>query len=348
MNAALRDDECELEPIRFELPGAAWARLRSHLGPPGVNQQVWDASFAYLVSPTELAELVDHWRDDFELPRRLLELPSFQARALGQRLRFVHGRSRLPAPLPLLMLHGFSGSPLELGALAPLLADRGIDVVCPALPGFGSSCASASDFARACAVLMRALGYERYAVHGSDLGARLALELAAVDRARVAAAHVTHVAAYPSEAPSELAALTAGEKAQLARLTELHEELCFLLPRTPVEELAFALSRLDGVDSRCPRLREDLLSNLTLTLMLGEREARIASYRAMSLAPATPSDVPIAVHALPLGAPTLRRFADRTHRIVELHELAQGGPAPGVEQPESLADALTAFCERLR
>src|ERR1041384_8501827 len=79
MNADLRNHGRELEPTRLGLPQAAWARLRSHLGPPGVGPQGWGASFAYGVSPAELAELTDYWRDGFELPPRLLALPCFEA-----------------------------------------------------------------------------------------------------------------------------------------------------------------------------------------------------------------------------------------------------------------------------
>ncbi|RYZ08647.1 MAG: alpha/beta fold hydrolase [Myxococcales bacterium] len=348
MNAHLASRCSEPEPTRLRIPEAAWTRLRSHLGQPGVTQQVWDASFAYGVSCDELAELIDYWRDELELPARLLELPCFDAHAAGQHLRFVSARSARPAALPLLLLHGYSGSLFELGALAPALNDAGYDVVSPALPGFGSAEASATAFAEACAELMRGLGYERYAVHGSDLGASLALELAAVDGAHVAALHVSHVPAYPGRDPMEVASLTAEEKSRLARLSELHELLHFHLPESPVEELAFAVSRLDDADLASPRLREDLLTSLTFTCAFGSSSGRAALYRASGLTPASPSSVPTAVEERPLGAPSLRRFAERQRRIVEWREHDSGGPAPGFEDPEGLLQALTRFGERLR
>lgn len=348
MNADLRSDCGEPEPTGLTVPQAAWARLRSHLGPERLSQQAWDASFGYAVSPVELTELVDYWRDDFELPQRLRELPCFEARAAGQCLRFVHARSSHAAPLPLLLLHGYSGSPFELGGLAPALNEAGCDVVCPALPGFGSSCASPAAFADACAALMRRLGYSRYAVHGSDLGASLALELASSDPSHVAALHVSHVPAYPGSDPSDLASLTAADRSKLARLTELHEQLQFQLPQSPVEELAFALSRLDDANPSRPGLQEDLLASLTWSLVFGDSAARAALYRASALTPASPSNVPIAVDEQPLGVPSLRQFAERSHRIVQWREHETGGPSPGIEQPEQLLQALGLFAERLR
>lgn len=348
MNADLRSHCTEPEPTRLGLPEAAWARLRSHLGQPGSDQATWEASFTYGISQVDLLALVDFWRDAFELPRRLRDLPCFEARSAGQDVRFVHARAGQKAPLPLLLLHGYSGSLVELGALAPALNDVGCDVISPALPGFGSSSASASAFVDACAALMRRLGYSRYAVHGSDLGAPLALELAATDRAHVAALHVSHVPAYPGLDPSDVASLTPAEKSQLARLTELHEEQQFQLPETPIEELAFALSRLDDGALASPRLREDLLASLSLSYAFGDSGARAALYRTTCLAPAPASDVPVTVLELPLAAPTLRRFAERGYRVVDWQESEVGGPSPGIEQPERLLQALAPFCERLR
>jgi epoxide hydrolase len=348
MNADLRSHWSEPEPIRLEVPGAARTRLRSRLDHPGAEQQAYGASLAYGVSPAELMELVDSWRDELGLPERLLALPCFESHSAGQRLCFVHTRAQRVGALPLLLLHGYSGSLVELGGLAPALSDAGCDVVSPALPGFGSSCASSSAFVDACAALMRQLGYSRYAVHGSDLGACVALELAARDGAHVAALHVSHVPAYPGPDPSDFASLTTPEKSRLARLTELNEQLQFQLPETPMEELAFALSRLDDADLGCPRLRGALLSNRTLTAAFGDAASRAALYRATCLAPSPPSDVPVSVLELPLGAPSLRRFAERSHRVVDWQALESGGPSPGVEQPERLLQALTEFRERLR
>jgi epoxide hydrolase len=205
-----------------------------------------------------------------------------------------------------------------------------------------------SAFVDACAALMRHLGYTRYAVHGSDLGASAALALAAADGAHVAALHVSHVPAYPGSDPFDLASLTTGEKSRLARLTELHEQLQFQLPETLVEELAFALSRLDEAELTCPRLREELLTSLTLSGAFGDRTSRAALYRATCLAPAPPSRVPVSVFELPLAAPSLRRFVERSHRVVQWQELESGGPSPAVEQPARLLQALTTFGERLR
>jgi epoxide hydrolase len=352
MNADLRHHASDVEPMQLTVPEAAWARLRSRLGHGIATGEAWEASFAYGTPFGLLSQLVEYWRHDFALPRRIRELPCFETRVAEQQLAFVHARATAPAAVPILLLHGYTGSLAELGTLAGALCEAGCDVVCPALPGFGFSSGApcATSIAEACGALMSRLGYARYAVHGSDLGAGLALRLAAVDGEHVAALHVSQLPAYPSQDPSDLASLTTAEKSRLARLTELHEQLQFQLPETPIQELAFALSRLELPPDTGFRteLYDDLLTSASLSCALGDAASRAALYRASALSPAPPSDVPVAVHELPLGAPSLRRFAERSHRVVEWREHERGGPSPAVEQPERLLQALATFCERLR
>jgi hypothetical protein len=54
------------------------------------------------------------------------------------------------------------------------------------------------------------------------------------------------------------------------------------------------------------------------------------------------------MHAFPLDAPSLRRFAERQHHVVEWHEHERGGSLPGLEQPDLLVSSLRGFCQNLR
>jgi haloacetate dehalogenase len=88
---------------------------------------------------------------------------------------------------PLLLLHGYPQTHVTWHKVAPLLAAR-FTVICPDLRGYGDSekPASAPDhstyakrvMAADQAELMRALGFERFAVAGHDRGARVAHRLA--------------------------------------------------------------------------------------------------------------------------------------------------------------------------
>ena len=91
--------------------------------------------------------------------------------------------------MPLLLLHGWPGSFVELLPAAELLSagvgeEPGFDVVVPSLPGFGFSDAPREAgmhpgrIAERMQLLMRELGYERYGVQGGDWGAIVGSRLA--------------------------------------------------------------------------------------------------------------------------------------------------------------------------
>lgn len=107
-----------------------------------------------------------------------------QLRAInGIRINEVHGGS---GP-PILMLHGYPQTHVMWHQVAPSLAER-FTVVCPDLRGYGDSDKPPADHnheqytKRAMALdqveLMRAMGFDRFAVVGHDRGARVARRMA--------------------------------------------------------------------------------------------------------------------------------------------------------------------------
>ena len=362
MNAVARRFPTDLEPLRLGIPEAAWRRLRLHLGRALATGEALDVALAYGVAPDELVRLLDYWLHDFEPERpRLNELPCFELSG-DSRLVFAERRSSESFAVPLLLLHAYSGSLGEFRSIVPALVEPrahgaspadAFHAVCPSLPGFGLSPAApnARAVAESLAKLMEHLGYSRYVVHGSDLGAALALELAALDGAHVAGVHVTSLVAYPGEDPFQLFALSQHEKSQFARLCELREQLVFQLPESPLEALGFALSQLDtdalGV-TQSPVWRDALLDDLSLTWTLADSAEPSQLYRDCYLAAAPVAHVPIAVHTLPLAAPSLRRFSERRQRVVEWTDSPHGGSRPALEMPHALVEALRAFAGHLR
>ena len=345
MNATIRRREPEIEPHRLLPSAAAQRRLARRLGHERQFDEVLEASALYGVDPQALDEIYAYWLDDFELEQQsLFRLPGFRLQSDHGSLRFWHVRSGNSRALPLLLLHGGSGSLAEFASLAALLAEpasgavQPFHVVCPALDDASS--------AASCTELMRSLGYSRYLVHGSDVGAAVALELGARAGAAVAGLHVTSVQAYPSEAAGELAALTSAEKSQLAVLTEWYERGAEL-PESPLEELACALTQLADSLDESVRWRDALLTGLSLRWASSVAAPRDARHTQLRLAPSCVSAVPLAVHCFPLGTPSLRRFVEARHRVAEWHEHGRGGTCPALEQPELLLASLRTFAARL-
>jgi pimeloyl-ACP methyl ester carboxylesterase len=136
-----------------------------------------------------LTELLDDWsRFDVDALRaRLDALTHYQAHVGDQQLHVVKVDGKGPRPLPLLLTHGWPGSFLEhLKLISPLTEPEAhgagpadaFTLIIPSLPGFGFSGPPPSQgrTAREVASIWHRLmadgfGYQRYAAHGSDLGA---------------------------------------------------------------------------------------------------------------------------------------------------------------------------------
>lgn len=101
-------------------------------------------------------------------------------------LHFVHHTSSRADAIPLLFIHGWPGSFLEVGnILADLVepsnpSDPAFHVIAPSIPGFGFSPAPTKpgfgliEAGAAFHQLMLQLGYERYVIQGGDFGSHTA------------------------------------------------------------------------------------------------------------------------------------------------------------------------------
>ena len=98
-----------------------------------------------------LQELVAYWRDGYDWraqEKAINEFPQFMAEVDGIDVHFLHVEGQGPAPLPLLLCHGWPGSFWEFHRIIPRLTDPArfggdpsdaFTVVVPSLPGYGFS-----------------------------------------------------------------------------------------------------------------------------------------------------------------------------------------------------------------
>ncbi len=104
---------------------------------------------------------------------------------------------------PLVLLHGFTGSPRSFAAVLDRLP--GTPALCPALLGHGAAAPFATSFDAEAERLLSLLPPEPVVLAGYSLGARLALRVATLDPLRVR--HLVLVGAHPGLA-------TDGERAE--------------------------------------------------------------------------------------------------------------------------------------
>ncbi|PHH67684.1 hypothetical protein CDD82_1221 [Ophiocordyceps australis] len=133
--------------------------------------------------------------------------------ALG--VHFVHQPSSKEGSVPLLFVHGWPGSYLEVAKILPMLTEGGdgpwFHVVAPSLPNFGFSdgvadrAFSIPHYAQAMHKVMLALGYHEYVTQGGDWGSMITRRMAIQYPSHCLASHLNFVPVpKPTESTSPL------------------------------------------------------------------------------------------------------------------------------------------------
>lgn len=363
-------------PIAFEpeLDPTVIGEMRARLHSARLPQPIPGAGWDYGVDLDYLRSLCAWWADEYDpsgMLERLCELPNVRRSGL----HFLHGRAEQGGGgLPVLLIHGWPGAPLEFRRLAPLLIAAGHDVVIPSLPGFGFSSAegtpqSAIGVADLFGELMSDLGYERFAVHGGDWGGFIGARLAFALPDRVAGFHCSGPGLLPlpadlgdpplSEAETEFAQSAQRWRQRAGFHMLVHgiapDTLGAGLDDSPVALAAWLLPRYrdwsdcDGdLESRFSK--RDLCDLLTFYWATGSSASALRLYAASRidrwrLQPGERIKVPVAVADLPgeIVRPP-REWTERT--CVDLRSWRRyrsGGHFAAWEEPETLGADLSEF-----
>ncbi len=174
---------------KTQVPQQAIDELRRRIAATQWPEKETVADSSQGVPLATMQELARYWATDYdwrEAEAKLNAFPQFVTNIDGLDIHFIHVRSREKNALPLVINHGWPGSVLEqtklIGPLTDPVAHGGqgedaFDVVIPSMPGYGFSGKPTGTgwgperMARAWAVLMRRLGYQRYVAQGGDWGA---------------------------------------------------------------------------------------------------------------------------------------------------------------------------------
>ncbi|KAJ8129684.1 hypothetical protein O1611_g3946 [Lasiodiplodia mahajangana] len=174
------------------------------------------------ISIQTLKSLKEEWITSFDWDEEqasINKLHHYTVNIEGIDVHFVHEVSRNPNAIPIILLHGWPGSFLEFTRLIDLLVPKNgtastttFDVVIPSLPGFGFSSPTprkdwdGHDTARVFNTLMtQALGYPRYAVHGTDWGSTVGYSMYDQFNTTVRALHLNFLPFLPPS-PADIAA----------------------------------------------------------------------------------------------------------------------------------------------
>ena len=187
--------------------------------------------------------LMRYWGTEYDLRRveaRLNALPQFVTEIDDLDIHFIHVKSRHENALPVILIHGWPGSVVEmLNVVGPLTdptahggsAEDAFDVVIPSIPGYGLSGKPTTSgwgpehVASASVELMKRLGYAGFVAQGGDWGA-IIVDLMGVQAApELLAIHSNMPGVLPPEiapgfAPLAVAPAPAGLSAEEQRCYE--------------------------------------------------------------------------------------------------------------------------------
>jgi len=379
-----------LRPFTLRVPDEILADLRARLDRVRWPDEAPGAGWTHGTSLAYLKELVAYWRERYDWrahEARLNGWRQFTAPVGGIDIHVVPEPGVGPAPLPLLLSHGWPGSIVEFERIIPMLTDPArfggdpadaFTVVAPSLPGYtlsfqpGQPRVGVVEIADLFATLMtEVLGYQRFAAQGGDWGAFITACLGAAYPERLAGIHVNLLVVRRDQTPP--ATPTGEEQAYLEELAHwMREETGYLqiqgtrpqtlaygLTDSPVGLAAWIVEKFRawsdcGGDVERRFSKDTLLTNVMLYWVTGAIGSSFWPYyaRAHSAWPVSerrPVRVPTAYASFPreILHPP-RAWAERVYDIRRWTTMPAGGHFAALEEPEALAADLRAFFRPLR
>lgn len=368
--------EKELDDLQDRIKGARW--------PDEIAGEGWKRGM-----PLDYTKkLAGYWCTSFnwrEQEAKLNRFPQFVTEVEEQPIHFLHVRSSAPSAIPLLMAHGYPSSfvdflymidPLVNPAASGNSSGPAFHLVIPSLPGFGFSTPvtgkgwEISKMASAFDQIMTQLGYERYGVHGGDVGAGICEQLCiqAGDRV-IGSLIVTDPGAIATEFTPPTDHLSEAEKKRLEEMKAARREdfgyihiqstrpqtIAYSLTDSPVGQMAWIVEKFKEWTDPTKEMLEDavdidqLLTNITI-YWFGRGGAGAANflYESMHAAAAWGQ-----THNRPQGfvsfgkEPLVRRVLDPEKKIAYWNEHERGGHFPAMEAPEALVNDICTFFQEL-
>lgn len=375
-----------VQPFTVSVPTGTLDDLRDRLSRTRWTDEVTGAGWDYGTNRDYLQALVAHWQHDFDWRAQEAAINAFahfRADVQGTNVHFIHERGTGPNPIPLLLLHGWPGSFVQMLRIIPLLtrppansSDDAVSfhVVAASLPGYGFSDRPAEpgmSVARMASVfhelMTDQLGYDRFAVRGSDLGAGVLGQLALTYPGSLIGTHQGGTNPWFGDVPDDLSAAEQAFVANAQRWSQ--EEMGYAMEQSSrPQSLAYALNdshaglaawivekfrRWSDCDGDVEHVfgKDDLLTNLTIYWATETIGSSIRLYYESARNPGAwgQADVPNAMAMPPDDMfPTPREWAEHSTRIDRWTELSRGGHFPEWEVPEELAADIRAFFGGLR
>ena len=377
------------EKFTVNVPDDVLADLKERLARTRWPDQIPGTTWEYGTDISYLKQLVDYWRDTYDWRKHEALLNSFDNYTTsvdGVDLHFIQQRGTGPAPLPLLISHGWPGSVYEMykviGPLTDPAAHGGdpadaFDVIVPSLPGYGFSgptrergiqiMRTADLFQK---LMTEQLGYQRYGAQGGDWGGGITTRLGWSYPESLIGIHV-NLLWYFSPPPADQ--MTEDDKKAAERSAHFQQEetgyqriqgtkpqtLAYGLNDSPAGLAGWIVEKFRtwsdcGGDVEKRFSKDELLTNVmiywvTQTINSSTRYYYEFFHGPWQPSPEAPVKAPTGVSAFPKEIlPGMRKSAEQAYNIVHWTDMPEGGHFAALEEPQRLVEDIRKFFRPLR
>ena len=379
-----------IHPFQIEVPVETLELIRRQVASYAWHEMPDDGGWAYGANLAYMKELCAYWLDEFDWrvqEAAINRFAHFIAPVDGIDLHFIHEKGSGPAPMPLIISHGWPGSIVEfLKIIEPLAhperfggsSEDAFDVIAPSLPGFGFSGRpprpiGPRKIARLFDTLMTdVLEYPSYLAQGGDWGGAISSWLGFEHAPACRAIHINIFTMRPPNGPQsreEEAWATQFKRDQLmedgyrTQQATKPQTLSYAMMDSPVGVAAWIIEKFNswsdtvGDNIESVYTKDELLTNIMVYLVTKSFNTASWIYYGRReeggrvLSPdGQRVEVPTAAALFPaelLSWPP-RSYAERVYNITRWTEMPRGGHFAALEQPTLLIDDIRAFARTLR
>jgi pimeloyl-ACP methyl ester carboxylesterase len=387
------DPKTAIRPFHRPVPEAELTELRRRISATRWPERETVSDKSQGVPLDMIQKLAHYWATDYDwrkIETKITALPNFVTEIDGLDIHFIHVRSKHDNALPLIITHGWPGAIIEqlkiVGPLTNPTAHGGspsdaFHVVIPSLPGYGFSGKPTAPgwdpvrIARAWGVLMKRLGYSRYAAQGTDWGALVTEQLAVQAPPGLIGIHTNMPGAVPADVDAAAftgatmpPGLSPDERRAYEQLASIYKRVYYAfymasrpqaltaLADSPVGLATFLLDfelitgSFDGPKEGLTR--DDVLDSITLFWLTNTAVSAARLYWENKLAYFSPKgiSIPVAVSVFPNEIYVCpRSWAERAYsHLLYYHALDKGGHFPAWEQPQLFSEEVRAGLRSLR
>ncbi len=385
-----------MQNFTIQIPDSEINYLNQRLANARWSASTIDNNWEKGVPTAYLKKVADYWLNKFDWKKQeaiLNQFPQFITEIDRQNIHYLHIKSTRPNATPLMLIHGWPGSFADfIRVIEPLTNPQtedqiAFDLVIPSIPGFGFSTPVKEKgwnmirIATAFTTLMKNLGYEKFAVHGGDMGAGIVGIMSGVAAYNLIGTHINSdffSVAGLGMFPSDNSFFTNEENTRLERMKKYKKDgtayleiqstrpntIGIALSDSPIGQLAWILEKYKEWSDEDKNLPEDaididqILTNVSLYWFnqLGASSAQILAEN-MSMAfdwggdnsqetnQWTPPKVPSAMACFGKAADEslLKKLTSLMGEPDRFTFYEKGCHFPAMEVPDLLVDDIRAF-----